>query len=268
MKTPVSHARRVPHNPRETPPAPAVVPASAGTIKSLTKGLKALEMLMRAGEIGTTEVAQALSLDKSAASRILKTLAETGFAAQGIDRKFRAGPTLRLREAPGTLPGGASIRERSRPLLRRIYEATRETAHLAIRADDQVLYLDKLDTDQPLRVDRPVGTLAPLHCTALGKILLAFGDSPLPRNLAGFTVRTPVSEGELKAVLQRVADRGFATDDEEFAPGIRCVAAPLRAPSGLAIAAIGLSGPTTRIAKKDLDDLGRLVAAVALEFNA
>jgi DNA-binding IclR family transcriptional regulator len=258
--------------PRPTPPrtAQAVIPAdsaSPGTVKSLTKGLKALDLLMKAGDVGTTDVARSLALDKSAASRILKTLAEAGFAVQGTDRRFRSGPKLRARESAVGLPGGASIRERARPLLQRIFDATRETAHLAIRADDQVLYLDKLDTDQPLRVDRPVGTLAPLHCTALGKVLLAFADTPLPRNLTGFTTRTPVSESDLKSALQRVVDNGYATDDEEFAPGIRCVAAPLRSPSHQVVAAIGLSGPTTRIAQKDLDDLGRLVAAVAREFG-
>lgn len=249
---------------------PATVEAmeTGGTVKSLAKGLKALEMLIVAGEAGATDVARALALDKSAASRMLKTLAECGFAVQGHDRRYRAGPKLRARDSGSGLPGGASIREHARPLLQHIYEATRETAHLAIRADDQVLYLDKIDTDQPLRVDRPVGTLAPLHCTALGKVLLAFSDARLPRNLAGYTARTPVNEAELKAALADVAARGFATDDEEFAPGIRCVAAPLRNPAGQVVAAIGLSGPSTRIAADDLERLGRLVASVATEFGA
>ena len=218
--------------------------------------------------VESTDVARSLSLDKGAASRMLKTPAESGFAVQGADRRFRAGPKLRPREPAWGLPGGVSIRERARPLLQRIYDVTRETAHLGIRADDQVLYLDKLDTDQPLRVDRPVGTLSPLYCTALGKVLLAFSDAPLPRNLAGFTPRTPVSEEALKAALQRVVERGYAIDDEEFAPGIRCVAAPLRSPAHHVVGAIGLSGPTTRIAQGDLDDLGRLVASIALEFAA
>ena len=95
---------------------PARHPAGAGTIKSLTKGLKALEMLMHAGDIGTTDLARSLALDKSAASRILKTLAETGFATQGVDRRFRAGPNLRVREPAPGLPGGVTIRERARPL--------------------------------------------------------------------------------------------------------------------------------------------------------
>jgi DNA-binding IclR family transcriptional regulator len=249
------------------PNAPAPGAAEAGTVKSLAKGLKALDMLLNAVDVGTTEVAKALAVDKGGASRILKTLVESGFAVQGAGRRYRAGPKLRSRASSPGLPGGASIRERARPLLQRIYEATRETAHLAVRADDQVLYLDKLDTDQPLRVERPVGTLSPLHCTALGKILLAFAEVPLPRNLPSFTSRTPVSEDQLKATLLRVVEHGYATDDEEFAPGIRCVAAPLRDSANHVVAAIGLSGPTTRIGRAQLDELGALVASVAREFT-
>ena len=246
----------------------AVAPGGGGpgTVKSLTKGLKALDMLMAAADVGATDIARMLAVDKGAASRILKTLAECGYAVQGAGRRYRAGTKLRGRGPAPSLPGGVSIRERARPLLLRIHEATRETAHLAVRADDQVLYLDKLDSDQPLRVERPVGTLAPLHCTALGKVLLAFSDAPLPRNLTGFTRHTPVSEDALRAALQRVVAAGFATDDEEFAPGIRCVAAPLRDGAGNVVAAIGLSGPTTRIEPAALVELGELVAAVAREF--
>ncbi len=246
-------------------PSAPVEHSSSGTVKSLSKGLKAVELLLKNPDVGTLDLAKALKIDKGAASRILKTLVQGGFAVQDVGRRFRAGPLLQSR--PAMASGGASIRERARPLLVRIFEATGETAHLAIRADDQVLYLDKIDTLQPLRVDRPVGTLSPLHCTALGKALLAFGGAPLPRTLPGFTQRTPVSEEALAAALARVAAAGFATDDEEFAPGIRCVAAPVRDVGGQVIAAIGLSGPTTRIARDQLVDLGRFVAAVAREFT-
>lgn len=241
--------------------------ASAMPVKSLSKGLRALEMLLASESVGTTEVAQALGVDKSAASRILHTLADCGFALQGAGRRYQAGPKLRARAQAMTLPAGVSIRERARPLLERLHEFTRETAHLAVRADDQVLYLDKVDTDLPLRVDRPVGTLSPLHCTALGKIFLAFADGPLPRKLASFTTRTPVSPQALQATIDRILTVGYSVDDEEFALGIRCVAAPLRDASGHVIAAIGVSGPTARIAAAQLDELGGLVKGVADQFS-
>lgn len=243
--------------------APNTPPSSSGTVKSLSKGLKAVELLIRLPDLGTLDLAKALKIDKGAASRIMKTLVQGGFAVQDVGRRFRAGPLLQARAAAA---GGASIRERARPLLVRIFEATGETAQLAIRADDQLLYLDKIDTQHPLRVDLPVGTLAPVHCTALGKVLLAFGGLPAPRTLPGFTRRTPVSAEALATALAAIVACGYATEDEEFAPGIRCVAAPVRDPDGAVIAAVGLAAPTTRLDRNRLPELGQFVATVAREF--
>jgi DNA-binding IclR family transcriptional regulator len=256
-------------------PAPASVQepgnvGDSGNVKSLAKGLRALEMLLDGADLGTVELSRILCVDKGAASRILKTLATAGFAAQDASRRYRAGPKLRRARVSATAPiANGSIRERARPLLEQLHRVTAETSHLAVRADDQVLYLDKVDSSLPLRVDRPIGTLSPLHCTALGKVFLAFGEAPLPRTLSSFTSRTPVTLDDLRAQFRRIVEIGFARDDEEFALGIRCVAAPLREPTtGVVVAAIGISGPTARIPLERLDSLGELVKQVAIEFPA
>lgn len=245
----------------------AVTPASTeGTVKSLTKGLRILDMLLHTRDVGPTEIAKAFSIDKGTASRILKTLAEVGFAVQGAGRRYQPGPKVRgISVAPSS--SGTSIRDRARPLLERLHQVTGETAHLALRADDQVLYLDKVNADLPLRVDRPIGTLSPLHCTALGKIFLAFSDTPLPRKLTSYTSRTPINREALQAAIRDIVVRGYATDDEEFGLGIRCVAAPLRDSVGNVVAAIGLSGPTARISAPQLKELGELIKALAHEFE-
>ena len=250
---------------------PVVAPEEAddsGPLKSLGRGLRALDLLLSRVDIGTVEIAGALGIDKGAASRLLQTLVASGYAMQAPGRRYQAGPKLRTRSAQPLLPGSASIRERARPLLERVHEATGETAHLAIRADDRVLYLDKVDTDLPLRVDRPVGTLSPLHCTALGKIFLAYGEAPLPRTLAGFTTRTAIDLDALRAALKHIVEHGYAIDDEEFALGIRCVAAPLRDGLGRVVAAIGISGPTARVTTKHLVSYGRLLQDIAAHFAA
>ena len=241
---------------------------SAGPVKSLARGLRALDLLLGHVDVGTTEIAAALGIDKGAASRVLQTLVVAGYAMQGPGRRYQAGPKLRARSAQPALPGGVSLRDRARPLLERLHQATQETAHLAIRADDRVLYLDKVETDLPLRVDRPVGTLSPLHCTALGKIFLAYGEAPLPRSLAEFTTRTTINLDILRAALKRIVEHGYAIDDEEFALGIRCVAAPLRDSAGRVVAAVGISGPTARITQKQLTAYGRLVLEIAADFAA
>jgi DNA-binding IclR family transcriptional regulator len=253
-------------------PAPADEPSARttsaieGHVKSLAKGLRALDLLAERVDVGTNDLALALGIDKGAASRMLQTLVAAGYATQNAKRRYQAGPKLRGRPLSDALPSGTPVRERARPLLERLHEITGETAHLAVRADDRVLYLDKVETDLPLRVDRPVGTLSPLHCTALGKIFLAYGEAPLPRSLAGYTTRTAVTMETLRATLAQIAAAGYAIDDEEFAVGIRCVAAPLRDAGGRVVAAIGISGPTARIAQADLARYGRLTQEIAADF--
>jgi DNA-binding IclR family transcriptional regulator len=245
------------------------VPGSdAAQVKSLAKGLRALDMLRESPNVGTVELGRALNVDKGAASRILRTLELAGYAVKDAARRYSAGPKLR-RTASAPAAPAASIKQRARPLLERLHALTGETAHLALRADDQVLYLDKVDTDLPLRVDRPIGTLSPLHCTALGKVFLAFGHAPLPQALATFTSRTPSDPQQLREQLRRIVDAGYSLDDEEFALGIRCVAAPLREPGADAVvAAIGISGPTARIPRERLPVLGELVREAAASFGS
>jgi DNA-binding IclR family transcriptional regulator len=240
--------------------------ALEGHLKSLAKGLRAVDLLFERADVGASDLAIALAIDKGAASRMLQTLVAAGYAIQNAKRRYQAGPKLRGRKDAAAAASGTPIRERARPLLERLHEATGETAHLAVRADDRVLYLDKIDTELPLRVDRPVGTLSPLHCTALGKIFLAYGEAPMPRSLAGYTARTAATLETLRAALAQIVTTGYAVDDEEFAVGIRCVASPLRDATGRVVAAIGISGPTARIAQGDLARYGRLVQDVAADF--
>jgi DNA-binding IclR family transcriptional regulator len=126
----------------------------------------------------------------------------------------------------------------------------------------RVWYIDKIDSTLPLKVDHPIGSLSPLHCTALGKAFLAFGGAR-PDELTGYTGKTITSEVKLREEIEATRNRGFAIDDEEFAPGIRCVARPVFDESGQMIAAIGVSGPSVRVDDKRLAELGELVMSVS-----
>jgi len=140
-----------------------------------------------------------------------------------------------------------------------IKDISGECAHMAVHVRDKVWYVDKISSPQPLRVDHPVGALAPLHCTALGKAYLAFGQCAPPKDLTRHTERTIVDPDRLDAEIVETRRRGFAKDDEEFSPGVRCVAAPIFDDAGTMVAAIGLSGPTARIDASRLEDFGKLV---------
>lgn len=241
--------------------------ATEGPMKTLAKGLSVLNLLLAEPDkkFRTIDVADRLGIDRGGASRILQTLAANGYAGQVKGRKYVLGQQLAQRS--GRLERMAwSVRSRARPLLERLSRATGESAHVAIGADEHLLYVDTVDTPLPLRVDRPAGTLSSLHNTALGGVLLAFTDLPLPSPQA-----LPGGAADLVALqakLARIADQGYALDDEEFSPGIRCVAAPLRRADGRVVAAIGISGPSVRIPSEALPRLAAAIVEAAVEFAA
>lgn len=236
-------------------------------VKSLLKGLQALDLVRASAEpVRTVDVAQALRVDKGSASRILGTLTAAGYLERTARRRYTTGDKLRPGPSP-QLVDVLRLREQAQPLLQELVRLGSECAHLAVLAGDRVLYLDKVEAPQTLRVDQPIGALAPLHCTALGKVYLAFAGVPLPPRLERFTTRTVTEPRPLAAHLRRATALGYTTDDEEFTVGVRCVAAPLLDEAGRVVAAIGLSGPAPRIPPKRLAELGPEVREVAARFG-
>jgi DNA-binding IclR family transcriptional regulator len=102
----------------------------------------------------------------------------------------------------------------------------------------------------------------PLHCTALGKALLAFGDLELPSDLTSFTPRTITDPEMLRRHLNEVRQHGYAVDDEEFDIGVRCIAVPVFDFRGKAVGAIGISGPATRMTPERLPALAEIVVEI------
>jgi IclR family KDG regulon transcriptional repressor len=155
------------------------------------------------------------------------------------------------------------LRDQAKPFLRQLVERTGECSHLAILAQGQALYIDQVESPSSLRVTTGVGTLAPLHCTALGKVMLAFSHEPLPEEMPVFTPRTISDRETLRAHLDQTRRQGYAIDDEEYEYGVRCVAAPVFDFRGKVVGAIGISGPAGRIGLDRLAQFGAIVAAVS-----
>ena len=216
-----------------------------------------------AGEpVRLTDVANALEVDKSNAAHLLKTLVAAGYAEQNDGRRYK--PTAKLNGEPRehTLVEIVAVKEAWRDRLEDLVRRTGECAHLAVLVGERVWYIDKVDSSLPLKVDHPIGSLSPLHCTALGKCFLAVGDVDLPELLTSFTGRTLTDRKSLALEIERTRSRGHAVDDEEFAQGIRCVAAPISDEAGRMIAAVGISGPSVRIDQQRLKELGTIIGSV------
>jgi IclR family acetate operon transcriptional repressor len=161
------------------------------------------------------------------------------------------------------------LRQKARPYLADLARDSGETANLAILSRSGLLFVDQIASDQLLRVVPKSGGPLPVHATASGKALLAAlppalvtqhaGRGPLPRR----TERTIRSHRALTVHLKAVRRLGYATDDEEMAPGGRCVAAAVRGSDGRPLAAISISGPTVRMTRARLRALGARVREAA-----
>lgn len=232
-------------------------------IQSLARGLKILELLALTEDgTGVTDLANQLSIDKSTASRLVQTLASYGFAEQDSEtRRYHLGPQIvnLSRSALARMP----LRDQAKPFLRQLMERTGECAHLAILAQGQTLYIDQVESPATLRVTTGVGTLAPLHCTALGKSLLAFGNTPVPTELQAFTARTITAPDVLRMHLEQTRKQGYSIDDEEYSYDVRCIAAPVFDFRGKLVGAIGISGPAGRLSLERIPVAGAIVVELA-----
>ncbi|WP_273729190.1 IclR family transcriptional regulator [Brucella gallinifaecis] len=225
---------------------------------SLARGLVALQYLCEKRVLGTSELAQILDLDKSAASRILNTLVSTGHAKRTAGRRFEI---VSPQEDRSLL--SESIRPHTFPLLERLSHETNESAYLGLLVDGQVLYSDKVVPERELKVDRPVPTFAPLYSTAMGKVFVATRDLKLPETLTRFTDKSVTSLDVYRQQLAQIREKGYAWDDEEFHIGVRCVAAPVRDRFNNVAAVLCMAAPAARFHSTEIDAYGELIKSIA-----
>ncbi len=236
-------------------------------IQSLARGLKILDLLGQAPDgVSVTELAAILDVDKASASRLISTLAGYGYAVKDpASRRYFLGPQVVTlsRSLLARLP----LREAARPFLVRLMQRTGECAHLGVAARGKVLYIDQIESPATLRVNAQVGQTAPLHCTALGKALLAFGDLEIPRLLKAYTPQTLTDPALLRENLEQARRQGYALDQEEYDIGVCCLAVPVYDMNGKAAASIGISGPAARLTSQRLAELAPFVVEIGTELS-
>ena len=222
-------------------------------IQSVQKALRLLDLIAERREPqGVSELARLADLDKSSVSRLLRTLEGAQLVAQNEStRAYSLG--LRLVHLGQRTLQRLDFRDISRAGLRRLAHATGECAHAAVLAGERALYISQETPGVGVVVDAPVGSLAPLHCTALGKVLVA-GQSATKREaliekmqFERHTRRTIGDPEQLRRSVERIRIDNIAYDDEEFSVGVRCVAAPVWGSEGVLVGAIGISGPSPRV---------------------
>ncbi|RQO38696.1 IclR family transcriptional regulator [Variovorax sp. KBW07] len=250
-------------------PAAAVVVATAADVSSVApvapvadepgsgssaeRSLRLLALLANEGRALTlAELAAQLGLPKGTAHRICTQLLATGFLARDVDeRSFSVGPALR-KLAFDTLNHGV-VRGLRHEVLSELVRQVGETCNLTTLDGAQVLYLDRVEAQWPLRLTLDVGSHVPLHCTASGKLFLALmpkkeRDALIDRlPLERMTANTLTTADALRAECDAIAKGGYSRDREEFIAGLVAVAVPVRDAAGAVRAALAVHAPTARM---------------------
>ncbi len=209
-------------------------------------------------EWGVREVADALGLAKSSAHDLLASLAQVGLLGKNDEGRYRLG--WRLVMLSETLLATTELRREARPIMAELADQYRETIHLAVLDDTKVVYVDKLEGQQAVRVElTSLGTRLYAHCSAVGKVLLAFQpEADVKRiiqteGLPRFTPHTITDESELEQALAKIRRQGYAYDQEEILPDLCCVGAPIYNHAGHVVAAMSMSVPAYRFQRSQAE---------------
>lgn len=239
---------------------------------TLSKGLSILESLVTAKQgKGVTELSKELGLTKSNTFRLLQTLTSLGYVHHRADKSYQA--TLKTWRIGRASVENLNLRELAAAELSHLSKETGEAIYLAVRENLSVIYIDKVDSQKPIRSWNTVGGMAPLHCVGTGKALLAVEFDKLKGQistaLTQYTDKTLTQMSELEADVAKTLARGYAYDKGEFRDNILSFGAAITLPDGRPVGAIGISLPYINMPSVDgVDQLGMLVSQAAESVSA
>jgi DNA-binding IclR family transcriptional regulator len=231
-----------------------------GSVQSIARALDIIETLSTNSQGMTlSDLASSTGLNISTAHRMLNTLAKRGFAGKDLTSgKYRL--TLRLFEIGSRVSGIMDLLSVTRPLLDDLSSFSQEIVHLVKRDGNDVLYIYKTEPPQQLvRMISCVGHRDPMYCTALGKSILACLSTQEVEEIwdhsthTAFTANTITSLSNLQQQLQVIRAQGYAVNNEEHEPGVRCIAVPIQDWEGKPIAAVSVSAPISRMNQSNID---------------
>jgi len=243
-------------------------------VQVLDRAINILEFIGKqsTGEAGLPELSAAMKLHKTTTHRIAHVLESRGLLRRGLDsNRYRLG--LHLYDLGCQALDHVNIRDEARPLMTRVAFDVGETVHLALLDRAEVLYIERIEAQRSLTMGSKLGARNPVYCTALGKAILAY----LPENevdqilaasrMEARTRNTITNVLALKRELERIRDRRYAIDDEEIEDGVRCIAAPILNASNRSVAAVSVSGPSSRITPDRFQLIGKTMLKAAQELS-
>jgi IclR family acetate operon transcriptional repressor len=247
-------------------------PTEPNAVQSLDRALRILAIVAEADGLSLSEVAERAGLPPSTAYRMLTTLAGHGMVEFGEPEQLWSVGVEAYRIGSAFLRSRKLV-DRARSVMQGLMEQTGETANLGVAEDDCVVFVSQVETHQAIRAFFRPGTRSPFHASGIGKAILAhLGATRVEAivartGLEPFTDKTLSQERALAEDLSAIRRRGWAVDDEERHPGMRCVAAAIFNEFAEPVGGISISGPTVRVTPDRLDAIGPQVREAAAEVT-
>lgn len=241
--------------------------------KSLDKSLSILELFDSDNvELSVTDIARKCDTNPSSLYPILHTLEKYGYLSRNEDKLYRLGLTFTKKGR--LVMDRLNLTTEAKSEIKKLRDEAERTVHLGYFSKNQIVYIDKVESTSGFRMYSSPGKTAPLHATALGKVVLAHLQKGRSKELlselefTSYTKNTLTSEEELRKELECIRKRGYAIDDEEFEEGIKCIAAPIYRHDGKVDAAISLTGLAAQMREEDIEQKARLVKDYARNISS
>lgn len=239
--------------------------------KSVVKAFALLELLSKSDQpLGVTELSRLSELGKSNVHRLLQTLQGLSYVRKTEDNSYEA--TLRMWEMGSHVFSRLNLRDLARPYMQRLSQLTKETVHLSELIGFEVLYIDKIESKEPVRAYTQLGGRAPAYCTATGKVMMAYLDpdqiTRCYENVHRFTQKTIVNLDRFNVEAEKIRERHYAINRGEWRGDVLGLAAPIVESSGDVIGALGLSAPASRLDVDEMETLAPRLVEYAEEISA
>jgi len=226
-------------------------------MKSLSKVFAIIELLKKNKEIKLQEIANDLNMHKSTVYRIISDLCAYDYVQRSDEtKKYRLG--LKFLDISASIIDNLDIREVAKKSIEELNNITKETVHLAVLLGNQVVYIDKKESPYLIRMYSEIGKSAPLHCTGIGKVILAFQPPKIQEKLLDsitfhkYTENTIVSMKQLMREVEEIREKGYALDKEEHEKNVGCIGVPIRDYTKKVIASISVTAILYRMKMEDL----------------
>jgi IclR family transcriptional regulator, KDG regulon repressor len=218
-------------------------------INSLIRSVNILEILANNGETSIQELSRLSGLGKSSVHRILGTFKTMGYVNQnGETGRYYA--TIKLFEIGNKVANRIPYRKIARPYLEELFEKCHETINIGMVEQNEIIFLDKIVTREPLRIELEVGRRVPAYCSALGKAIIAFSENSFDIGCFDFnkiTKNTIDNPESFKREMEGIRKQGYAIDDEEYIYGLYCIAVPIMDRNSRPVTSISIATPVMRM---------------------